>query len=245
MRPRHPNAARAIILALAFAPAAAAQNGPQPPLQRIDRDRLCVTNGAVTALPGGRLAIDTPSSRGFLQGSTASTADQVAEIRFRYLGPSQDSKPLASGELRRQIGLKLRAQDTCNLVYAMWRIEPEAIVAVSVKRNAALHTHEQCGARGYINFKPQDRTPLPLRPGETHTLKAELHGQELTVTADGNVAWQGSLGSAASLPVGPVGFRTDNARFVLEYFADAPGGPRRAPQPGAPGQTRCVISEGD
>ena len=29
---------------------------------------------------------------------------------------ASDSEPLASGEFRRQIGLKLRAQDTCNLV---------------------------------------------------------------------------------------------------------------------------------
>jgi hypothetical protein len=65
------------------------------------------------------------------------------------------------------------------------------------------------------------------------------------VTADGTVAWQGSLGSAAALPVGPVGFRTDNARFVLEYLADAPGALRRAPQGPTPSQTRCVISEGD
>jgi len=239
---RRSNPALAVVLVLGFAPSALAQSA----LQRIDRDRLCVTNGAVTASPGGRLAIGTPSSRGFVQaGTERNAADQVAEIRFQYLGPSQDLKPLASGELRRQIGLKLRAQDTCNLIYAMWRIEPEGTVAVSIKRNAALHTHEQCGARGYINFKPQERTPLPIRPGEAHALKAELHGHDLTVTADGTVAWQGSLGSAAALPVGPVGFRTDNGRFVLEYFADTSGGQRRAPQGGTPGQTRCVMSEGD
>jgi hypothetical protein len=52
-------------------------------------------------------------------------------------------KPLASGELRRQIGLKLQAEDTCNLIYAIWHIEPDAMVAVSVKRNAGMHTHEQ------------------------------------------------------------------------------------------------------
>jgi hypothetical protein len=239
---RRSNPTLAVVLLLGFVPSALAQSA----LQRIDRDRLCVTNGAVTGLPGGRLAIETPSSRGFVQaGPERNAADQVAEIRFQYVGPSQDLKPLASGELRRQIGLKLRAQDTCNLIYAMWRIEPEATVAVSVKRNAAMNTHEQCGARGYINFKPQERTPLPIRPGEAHTLRAELHGHDLTVTADGNVAWQGSLGSAAALPAGPPGFRTDNARFVLEYFADAPGGLRRAPQGRAPDQTHCVISEGD
>src|ERR1700738_677138 len=94
---------------------------------------LCVTNGEIKALPGGRLLVETASSRAVLRSPT----DAVAEIDFRYLGPSAGAKPLASGELRRQIGLKLRAQDTCNLVYAMWHIEPDARVAVSIKRNPA------------------------------------------------------------------------------------------------------------
>jgi hypothetical protein len=216
-------------------------------LQRIGRDRLCVTNGAVTALPGGRLAIETPSSRAVVQVGTENAADQAAEIHFQYLGPSQDSKPLASGELRRQIGLKLRAQDTCNLIYAMWHIEPDARVAVSIKRNADMHTHEQCGAHGYINFKSQDSIapPPPIRPGEAHTLRAELRGRDLTVTADGKVAWRGPLGDELPLAVGPPGFRTDNARFAFEYFASAPTGSRATAQRATSAQARCVISDGD
>src|SRR6516165_1123073 len=111
-------------------------------LQRIGREALCVTNGAVSVLPDGQLAIDTPSSRAVVRVATA----QTAEVRFRYVGPTPSAKPLASGELRRQIGLKLRAQDTCNLLYATWHIEPDAVVAVSIKRNAGKHTHEQCHA---------------------------------------------------------------------------------------------------
>jgi hypothetical protein len=222
---------------------AGAQRSP-PALERVDRDRLCVTNGAV-ASSGGRLAIETPSSRAFVQGSTANSTDQVAEIRFRYLGPGKDSKPLASGELRRQIGLKLRAEDTCNLIYVMWRIEPEARIAVSIKRNPGQHTHQQCGAHGYLNFKPQDQSgPLPVRPGEAHALRAELRGDDLTVMADGKVAWQGSIAGEAALPVGPPGFRTDNARFALEYFTNAATPPRRTAQRGSP-QGQCVASEED
>jgi hypothetical protein len=230
---------------IGFAPSASAQKAALPALRRIDRDRLCVTNGAVSPLPGGRLAIETPSSRAVVQVGAENTADQAAEIHFQYLGPSQDSKPLASGELRRQIGLKLRAQDTCNLVYAMWHIEPDARVAVSVKQNPGLHTHQQCGAHGYINSKPQDAGGLPpIRPGEAHTLRAELRGKDLTVTADGRVAWQGSLGGDTALPVGPPGFRTDNARFAFEYFASALKGSRPAAQHATP-PGQCVISEGD
>jgi hypothetical protein len=234
------------VAVLAFAASAIAQEPRSADLQRIDRARLCVTNGVVTGLADGRLAVDTPSSRAIVQASGGNAADQVAEIRFEYLGPSRDSRPLASGELRRQIGLKLRAEDTCNVIYAMWHIEPDARVAVSVKRNADLHTNAQCGARGYLNFKPQDREPPPpIAAGETHTLRAELHGEELTVTADGKIAWQGSLAGATALPVGPPGFRTDNARFVFDYFASpAPGTLTPAPDK-APGQGRCSVAAGD
>jgi len=241
---RRSSAGLTALVVIGLAPAAAGQSAP-PLLQRIDRSHLCVTNGAVAAVPGGHLAIETPSSRAVVQAPATNAADQIAEIHFRYLGPSRDSKPLASGELRRQIGLKLQAQDTCNLVYAMWRIEPKAMVAVSVKQNAGLHTHQQCGAHGYVNFQPQDQSLLPILPGEAHTLRAELHGQNLTVTADSKVVWQGSLGSQIALPVGPPGFRTDNARFALDYFTDAAAGSRRPPQQRSVAQGWCALSEGD
>src|SRR5450432_779053 len=165
--------ALAILTLVICSAGAFAQNESGSALQGIDRNDLCVTNGNVSVLPGGWLAIDTPSSRAVVRADAKDTADQAAEIRFRYLGPSQTSKPLASGELRRQIGLKLRAQDTCNLIYAMWHIEPDVAVAVSVKHNAGMNTHAQCGAGGYVNFKAQDRVELPpIRPGETHALRA-------------------------------------------------------------------------
>lgn len=236
-------AALAMLTVLGSALSAVAQSASPPALERIDRGRLCVTNGVVSPLPGGRLAIETPSSRAIVQTGAGNAADQIAEIHFQYLGPSQSTKPLASGELRRQIGLKLQAADTCNLIYAMWHIEPNARAAVSIKRNPSQNTHEQCGAHGYINLKSQDGAAAvpPIRAGEAHTLRAELRGKELTVTADGKIAWQGSLGSETALPVGPPGFRTDNARFALEYFAAAP----TRSQPALPGPGQCVISEGD
>jgi len=235
------------ILTLAIcAPCAFAQPASGPALRRIDRNDLCVTNGAVSMLPGGRLAIDTPSSRAVMRAATENAADQVAEIRFRYIGPTQTSKPLASGELRRQIGLKLRAKDTCNLLYAMWHIEPDAAVAVSIKRNAGMNTHEQCRAGGYVNFKAQPRVDLPpIRPGEAHTLRAELHGRDLTVTADGKVAWQGTFGNELASLDGPPGFRTDNARFELEYYTVHPAKSLLQAQRAPSGPGRCVMSDGD
>jgi len=227
-------------------PCAFAQNESESALQRMDRSDLCVTNGTVSVRSGGRLAIDAPSSRAVLRAGTKHTVDQVAEIRFRYLGPTQSSKPLASGELRRQIGLKLRAEDTCNLIYAMWHIKPDTAIAVSVKRNAGMHTHEQCGAGGYVNVKAQRRIDLPpIRPGGAHTLRAELHGTNLTVTADAKVAWQGSLGSEALALAGPTGFRTDNARFEFQYYAHRSANAGSPEQHARPDLDRCVMSAGD
>jgi hypothetical protein len=185
-------------------------------LHRMRREDLRVTNGAVVALREGGLEIDTPSSRAVVRTARSGAGDQAAQIRFRYLGPSKADKPLASGELRRQIGLKLRAADSCNVIYVMWHIAPDTGIAVSAKRNAA-HSHAQCGVQGYETIAPQRQAALrPIQPGEVRTLRAELRGRTLTVLADGKLVWQGII--AGELPAGPPGFRTDNARFRLEYF---------------------------
>ena len=187
------------------------------PLRRMTRDQLCVTNGAITTTPSGRLAINSPSSRAVVQ---LPAADGVAEIRFTYLGPSEGSKPLASGEMRRQIGLKLRSLNQCNLLYVMWHIEPDAKFGVSIKRNPGQSTHEQCDAHGYTTIRPRTSTTLPrVLPGESHTLRAVLTGEDLMLTADGKTVWEGSIGNGITGIDGPVGLRTDNARFEFDYFA--------------------------
>jgi hypothetical protein len=159
-------------------------------LDRVPLDGLCVTNGVISTLSDGRLAIDSPSSRAVARN----IGYQSAGIRFRYLGPTQTSKPLASSELRRQIGIKLDAQDTRNLLYVMWHIEPDSRIAVSVKRNPGQHTHEQCGAHGYVNIKPSmSIQPAKILSGDSHTLRADLQREELTVSAD--VRWSGAVPS--------------------------------------------------
>ena len=152
---------------------------------------------------------------------------QAAEIRFTYRGPSAGTKPLASGEVRRQIGLKLRAQDSCNLLYVMWWIEPRNQIAVSIKRNPGQRTHEDCDARGYVNMKARRRAPAPrIEPGSTHTLRAELLGRELRVWSDGAPVWEGTLPAEVEDFDGPVGLRSDNVRMDLAYrIGGEPGAP--------------------
>jgi hypothetical protein len=59
--------------------------------------------------------VSVPKLRAYLNAQTA----QSVEARFTYLGSTENEARLGSGELRRQFGLKLRAHDACNLVYAM------------------------------------------------------------------------------------------------------------------------------
>jgi hypothetical protein len=154
-------------------------------------------------------------------------ADAV-QTRFSYLGASSPESPLGSGEIRRQVGLKLRAADPCNLVYVMWRMTPASKLVVSLKGNPGQHTSAQCTNHGYVNIKVQRSMPAPpLPPGQTHVLSAEIHGQELRAAIDGQTVWQGDLGQAAAAISGPVGVRSDNARLALTIAV----GPGRALNP--------------
>jgi len=185
----------------------------------VTRQQLCVTTGTVTAGEHGALLVEVPEMRAIVASGPARTV----EARLRYLGPTKDVKRLASGELRRQVGFKLRAANTCNVVYVMWHIEPDPRLAVSVKSNPGMATHVQCDAHGYRNLKPARQSPVPiLRPGEWHRLRARLAGEELSVSIDGHAVWLGGIGADGMAFDGPVGLRSDNGRFELELFQSAP-----------------------
>ena len=142
----------------------------------------------------------------------------TATLEFIYRGPVAHPEPLASGELRRQIGMKLRAHDTCNVVYVMWHLEPRPGIEVAVKSNPGLHAHADCGDHGYTFVAPQHASPVAsIIPDTWHTLSATLHGPTLEVSADGALAWQGRLPSAAFTFDGPVGLRSDNGRFRFRF----------------------------
>jgi len=205
-------------------------------LQRVTRAQLCVTTGAVGVAEDDVLGIDVPEMRAVVASGPA----RAVEARLRYLGPTTDVKPLASGELRRQFGFKLRAANTCNVVYVMWHIEPDSKLAVSIKSNPGMTTHAQCDARGYRTLKARRTTPVPaLRPGEWHRLRASLDGDALSVSLDGSVVWEGGIGREGTAFDGPVGIRSDNVRFELELF-------QSAPEEGASGlATSCESESGE
>lgn len=189
-------------------------------LSRLTRAELHVTSGAILEVAPGELLVEHPSMRAEVVGATA---DRV-ELRFTYLGPTATTVPLGSGELRRQFGVKLRAQDTCNVLYVMWHIEPSQNLAVSIKRNEGQTRHEQCRDRGYTNLLPRIIGPVPkVEIGAPHRLRAEIEDQHLTVLIDDQVAWEGFVGELTGALYGPVGIRSDNGRFAFEVATERTG----------------------
>ncbi len=187
--------------------------GTTSDLAPVTREMLCITEGDISGRAESTLSVNTPKMRAYVNGSTT----PEAEVRFKYLGGTGRDVPLGSGEMRRQFGLKLLAEDACNLVYVMWRIEPESKVVVSIKSNRGQHTSQECGNRGYVNIKPRHTTAVPaLRPAAMHTLHAAIKKEEMQVFVDGGMVWEGSLGPEVSYLHGPVGVRSDNAR--LEFM---------------------------
>jgi hypothetical protein len=204
-----------VLLALLSPAAGLADASAHPQAwQRVGRDELCVTAGTM-GRAGQRLTIDEPTVRANVRDARY----RAAELRFTYFGPAKHERALASGLLRRQIGLKLRAHDTCNVVYAMWHIAPDSRIAVSVKRNPGKHRHAECGVQGYVTISPETATTAPaVSPGSRHVLRAELNEDTIAVDADGVRVFSARIDRANLDFDGPVGLRTDNGRFTFEFL---------------------------
>ncbi len=216
-----PPAAFAIAVATLTPACAVATTPSEAPSEGspVSLSQLNVTHGSVEQGAPGHLEIANPKVRAVASGGSG----DGAELRFTYRGPTDVTAPLDSGQLRRQLGIKLHAQDGCNLVYVVWRIEPTPELVVSVKRNPGESNHDECGARGYHTIAPEFSLPMPkLAKGNSHALSAAIENNRLLVRVDGAVVWEGDLGEDARDLAGPVGFRSDNGQFSLELVPMAP-----------------------
>ncbi len=226
---------------------ARAMSAPEPTapslaVSPIAADRLCVTKGAASL----GATVTEPTMRAVALDSSG----DAASLAFVFRGDTATSRELASGESRRQLGLKLRAQDGCNLLYVMWRLDPKPSLSVSLKRNPGKRTHRECGASGYTRLKPArglTLAPVPaLAPGASHTLRAELAGDDLLAWIDDQLVWRGPLPASARDLTGPAGLRSDNVRFDLVTFAAAPASPSAAASSSASaGPAKCSAETSD
>lgn len=175
-----------------------------------------VTDGKIQSAKGRRLSVSTKEMRATLKFTTV----QTATVKFTYLGPTKEVSRPGSGELRSQFGIKLRAQNDCNVIYVIWRFAPDQKIAVSIQRNPGKRTHAECLERGYINnLKPRlSDAPPPVEPNQPHVLTATMSDSDLSVTADNKLVWWGDLGPLALALRGPVGLRSDNARLLFDFL---------------------------
>lgn len=220
----------AAVLALGCFAACSGNKTEAAPTKLEVTDGLCVTKGAAAL---GR-KVTEPTVRAVAIGSEGN----IATLTFTFRGDSDKIRELASGQARRQLGLKLRAQNGCNLVYVMWRLDPKPMLEVSVKHNAGKRSHEECGANGYTKVKAEKSLPVPeLGAGDTHVLRAEILGDELRATIDKKLVWRGTLPDSARALAGPSGFRSDNLTYDLVAF-DARKGAAQA-------TAKCSAEHGD
>lgn len=193
-----------------------------------DLPAWCATKGRFATVDGAA-AIDAPTFRAV----APATAGDAAELEFTYRGPTAKVVALASGQRRRQLGLKLRAEDGCNLVYVMWRLEPTRALVVSVKRNPGQHDHRGCGAGGYTDVAT---VPAPaLAAGDHRVLAAAIVDDTLAVAIDGVELWRGALPAAARDLRGPAGVRSDNVAWTARLRGPVTAG----------AAARCRVADGD
>src|ERR1700744_2702498 len=101
----------AALLALAISLSITATSSAQANFTPIPREELCVTEGKVEAIPGDQLSVDVPKMRAFVNKPTK----DAIQMHFTYVSPTGSKSQLGSGASRVQFGLKLRAEDACNL----------------------------------------------------------------------------------------------------------------------------------
>src|SRR5713226_8654196 len=69
----------------------AASRTSETKLLSVSRANLCVTEGAIEELPGGRLSVSVPKMRAYLDAFTP----QFVQAHFTYLGPTENQARLA------------------------------------------------------------------------------------------------------------------------------------------------------
>lgn len=173
---------------------------------------LQVTSGELTQA----VLIDHPTVRAVIPGSSGLT---IATEGI-YHGPSSTLAPLSSGEVRQQVGVKLLAQNGCNVLYAMMRLTGTLGLEISLKRNPGQTTSAQCGANGYTKLLFLDWAGSLLEADSPFKLSAGLLNGMLTVNCEAPFVnpVQGSLQvNLSGYPLdfsGPAGIRTDNSRVT-------------------------------
>lgn len=184
---------------------------------------LVTTSGEINITKSGAFLTNlVPTMRAYSSNSDG----DVALLRFRYRGETEVVNKLASGAIRQQVGLKLRATDTCNVLYVVWQIYPKEQITIARKDNEGMTRHSECGATGYVNIK---KYPVPesltARSMTTRYLAAEIIDEERLELYLDNVLYDTiDLDSNTKkylkrTRMGHSGLRTDNVDLIFKFMA--------------------------
>lgn len=165
---------------------------------------LRVTSGEI------EVAINHPSVRAVKDDS-----EGIAEttLHFRYDGPTEEKKPLGSGEIRHQMGVKLYAADGNNVVYCMWRFDPDEPTPAGNVQVQVKWEGEYYPADEIYSMSKQ----LAPEVGRVYRLRAAVDNEVVRVWIMDEPVWVGALPEDImrnlKLQRGLIGLRADNVRL--------------------------------
>ena len=129
-------------------------------------------------------AIAEPTVRAFARGSRGDAAQLAFTYRGRFRARRARSRRASCAA---SSASSCAPQDSCNVVYVMWRLDPKPELEVSVKRNPGKRTHEECGADGYTKVQAGTRACRPRARGRRDRTRCapRFVGDELVAWIDG------------------------------------------------------------
>jgi len=193
-------------------------------VKAVDYRNLKVTSGKIEQTKSGLFSIKHNTVRATEIRHPGGYA-RHAKLRFSFKGRSDKTRKLASGSIKRQIGLKLRAKNACNLVYVMWSFLPTERITVHTKRNPGKSKSKQCGNNGYKLLKKYDvPASKSALDGRTARLQADFVTKGSTYYVDVyvdnkrviSVPIDASFGSNV---VGAAGLRSDNGKYLFRFWS--------------------------
>ncbi len=157
-----------------------------------------------------------------MRAKALETTPSRLEIIFTYEGKTKTTKTLASGQSRAQLGCYLAAKNQCNLLYAMWRIEPAPGIVVQKKSNPQMSTHQECKNGGYASVKPSYQKKINAPElNRSYKLLCELEQNVLTVKVDNEKVWSGTVDLESLDTKGYAGVRSDNVQWQFAVTKEA------------------------
>lgn len=150
-------------------------------------------------------------------------------LEVKYNGKTRKKKPLKSGIIERQVCLKLKSPNTCNVLYICWNGVDigEEFINIQTKRNASILKRKcrglgKCDGEGYdqpiATIQLQNKTLLDQK---FHTLSAQIVKSEkrLIVCVDNAIVYRGLF----DLPIelnGTSGIRSQNGKFLCRFYSN-------------------------